>query len=50
MSECSKQKRKTNVSRINMFETDAGQGISNIKQDDLALPFLKVLGSTISRM
>ena len=28
----------------NLFEADAGQGISNIKQDDLALPFLKVLG------
>ena len=27
-----------------IFEADAGQGISNIKQDDLALPFLKVLG------
>jgi hypothetical protein len=28
----------------NLFEADAGQGIGNIKQDDLALPFLKVLG------
>ena len=27
-----------------IFEADAGAGISNIKQDDLALPFLKVLG------
>ena len=27
-----------------VFEADAGAGISNIKQDDLALPFLKVLG------
>ena len=27
-----------------MFETDAGQGIANITQEDLALPFLKVLG------
>ena len=26
------------------FEADAGQGVGNIKQDDLALPFLKVLG------
>jgi len=28
----------------NIFEADAGQGITNIKQEDLALPFLKVLG------
>ena len=28
----------------NTFEADAGQGIANIKQEDLALPFLKVLG------
>ena len=28
----------------NIFEADAGQGIANIKQEDLALPFLKVLG------
>jgi hypothetical protein len=28
----------------NVFEADAGQGIKNITQDDLALPFLKVLG------
>ena len=27
-----------------LFEADAGQGVQNIKQDDLALPFLKVLG------
>ena len=26
-----------------LFEADAGQGVQNIKQDDLALPFLKVL-------
>jgi len=28
----------------NVFEADAGKGITNIKQEDLALPFLKVLG------
>ena len=28
----------------NVFEADAGKGIANIKQEDLALPFLKVLG------
>lgn len=26
-----------------MFEQDAGKGLENIGQDDLALPFLKVL-------
>ena len=29
---------------INMFEADANQGTDNMSQDDLALPFLKVLG------
>jgi len=28
----------------NVFEADANQGAENIKQEDLALPFLKVLG------
>jgi len=28
----------------NVFEADANQGAQNIKQEDLALPFLKVLG------
>ena len=28
----------------NLFEADANQGAQNIKQEDLALPFLKVLG------
>jgi hypothetical protein len=28
----------------NLFEADQGQGVGNIKQEDLALPFLKVLG------
>ena len=37
------EKKKNEVS-VNVFETDAGQGISNIKQEDLAFPFLKVLG------
>jgi hypothetical protein len=27
-----------------MFEADAGQGIGNLTQEDLALPFLKILG------
>ena len=38
------QIKKKNEISANMFETDAGQGIANITQDDLALPFLKVLG------
>ena len=28
-----------------MFEADAGEGVSNMGQDDLALPFLKILSS-----
>ena len=28
----------------NLFEADANKGAQNIQQDDLALPFLKVLG------
>ena len=28
---------------MNMFEADAGVGLENVGQDDLALPFLKVL-------
>jgi hypothetical protein len=38
------QTKKKNEISANMFETDAGQGIANITQEDLALPFLKVLG------
>jgi len=38
------QIKKKNEISANMFETDAGQGIANITQEDLALPFLKVLG------
>ena len=30
------------------FEADANRGAENIKNEDLALPFLKVLGTTIS--
>ena len=28
----------------NIFEADANQGAQNISQEDLALPFLKILG------
>ena len=33
----------------NAFEADANQGSQNISQEDLALPFLKNFGTTISR-
>tara|TARA_R110001592_G_scaffold130547_1_gene343787 strand:+ start:288 stop:1055 length:768 start_codon:yes stop_codon:yes gene_type:complete len=43
--------KETNVTKktegalaMNMFEADANAGAHNIEQDDLALPFLKVLG------
>ena len=38
-------KRKTDVAAFDMsiFEEDAGVGNENITQDDLALPFLKIL-------
>ena len=36
--------KKEGALAINMFEADANQGAQNIAQDDLALPFLKVLG------
>ena len=29
---------------VNMFEADANQGVENLTQEDLALPFLKILG------
>ena len=38
------QVKKKNEVSANMFEQDKGQGIANISQEDLALPFLKVLG------
>ena len=37
------QIKKKNELSANMFEADAGQGL-NIQQEDLALPFMKVLG------
>jgi hypothetical protein len=36
--------KKEGALAINMFEADANQGTQNISQEDLALPFLKVLG------
>ena len=36
--------KKENALAVNMFEADADKGSQNMTQDDLALPFLKVLG------
>ena len=36
--------KKEGALAINLFEADANQGAQNISQEDLALPFLKVLG------
>ena len=36
--------KKEGALAVNMFEADANQGAQNISQEDLALPFLKVLG------
>ena len=38
------QTKKKNELSANMFEADANQGAQNISQEDLALPFLKILG------
>jgi len=38
-------KRETAGALATNFEADANQGAQNIKQEDLALPFLKVLGN-----
>jgi hypothetical protein len=37
-------KKEAGALAVNMFEADANQGAENMSQDDLALPFLKVLG------
>ena len=36
--------KKEGALAINLFEADANQGSQNISQEDLALPFLKILG------
>jgi len=36
--------KKEGALAVNMFEADANQGAQNISQEDLALPFLKILG------
>ena len=36
--------KKEGALATNLFEADASQGAQNISQEDLALPFLKILG------
>ena len=36
--------KKEGALATNLFEADAAQGAQNISQEDLALPFLKILG------
>ena len=36
--------KKEGALAVNLFEADANKGSQNIAQEDLALPFLKVLG------
>ena len=38
------KKEEAGLPAASMFEADANQGIENMSQDDIALPFLKVLG------
>ena len=37
-------KKEEGALAVNMFEADADKGSQNMTQEDLALPFLKVLG------
>ena len=43
MKPSSRKKRRAALA-VNLFEADAAQGAQNISQEDLALPFLKILG------
>ena len=38
------KKEKAGAIAISNFEIDSGKGLGNMSQDDLALPFLKILG------
>ena len=40
-------KKQTGALAANIFEADANVGSQNMEQEDLALPFIKVLGSLI---
>ena len=37
-------KKEANLPVSSLFEQDASQGLENMAQDDLALPFLRILG------
>ena len=41
--------KKQGALAVNMFEADANQGAQNISQEDLALPFLKILDNYLQR-
>ena len=45
MAKVLKEKASTEVSTdvLNLFQEDAGSGLTDMGQEDLALPFLKVL-------
>ena len=51
MANAVKKKEQTNVVEFDpsMFEADANQGLGQLEQDDLAIPFLRLLGDN-SRM
>jgi len=36
--------KKSNLPQMSVFEDDARKGLGNLTQEDLALPFLKILG------
>ena len=46
MANAVKKKEETNVVEFDpsMFEADANQGLGQLEQDDLAIPFLRLLG------
>ncbi len=44
MSKAQVTTKKENALATNVFEADANKGIGNLTQEDLALPFLKILG------
>jgi hypothetical protein len=38
------KKEEAGALALNIFEADADKGVENMSQEDIALPFLKVLG------
>ena len=38
------KKEKAGAIAVTNFEADSGKGLGNLNQEDLALPFLKILG------